>query len=144
MAFYAPLFPDGRSVEDLGDIMRKGGETLQEVVSTMLVQDGVMIRREHDLSNVIFETVRDEERFDRNRQYMDALAPVLAEMAYMSGDIDRRVNRMNERIEREAAVRAVARAGQPPDPEAVEQVEIGRASCRERWGRCVLVPGVGV
>src|SRR3546814_14266315 len=74
MAFYAPLFPDGLSVEDLGDIMRKGGETLQEVVSTMLVQDGVMIRREHDLSNVIFETVRDEERFDRTRQSMDALS----------------------------------------------------------------------
>src|SRR3546814_13575990 len=88
----------------------------------MLVQYGFKIRREHDLSNVSFETVRDEERFDRNRQYMDALAPVLAEMAYMSGDIDRRVNRMNERIEREAAVRAVARAGQPPDQEAVEQV----------------------
>src|SRR3546814_16724328 len=65
---------------------------------------------------------RDVERFDRNRHDMDALAPVLAEMAYMSGDIDRRVNRMNERIEREAAVRAVARAGQPPDQEAVEQV----------------------
>src|SRR3546814_20960083 len=65
---------------------------------------------------------RDVERFDRNRHDMDALAPVLAEMAYMSGDIDRRVNRMNERIEREAAVGAVARAGQPPDQEAVEQV----------------------
>src|SRR3546814_19620391 len=88
----------------------------------MLVQYGFKIRREHDLSNVSFETVRDEERFDRNRQYMDALAPVLAEMAYMSGDIDRRVNRMNERIEREAAARAVARAGPPRDQEAVEQV----------------------
>src|SRR3546814_17758549 len=109
----------------------------------MLVQYGFKIRREHDLSNVSFETVRDEERFDRNRQYLDALAPVLAEMAYMSGDIDRRVNRMNEPIEREAAVRALARAAHPPDQEAAEQVEHQAVFRRNIQRLHVSLAGVG-
>lgn len=88
MAFYAPLLPEGMSADELAQILARGGETMQEVVSTMLVQDGVMVRREHDLSNIEFQTIPDSSRIDRNRIYMDAFAPVLAEMAAVAFDVE--------------------------------------------------------
>jgi len=79
------------------------------------VKDGVMIRREHDLSKCEFAVVSDERNADRNRGHMDVLAPILAEMAYLSGDLDRRVNQIN--AAREAEVRR--RVG--PNDRAVRQ-----------------------
>lgn len=106
MAFYAPLLPEGMSADELAQILARGGETMQEVVSTMLVQDGVMVRREHDLSNIEFQTIPDSSRMDRNRSYMDAFAPVLAEMAAVAVDVDRHLANINnqnaQRARREA------------------------------------------
>lgn len=99
MAFYARLFPDDMDSEELTQIIRKGGETMQEVVSTMLAKDGVVIRREHDLSKCEFVSVSDAQSAERNKEYMDRLAPVLSEMAYLSGDIQRRVNYRNRQAE---------------------------------------------
>jgi hypothetical protein len=99
MDIYAPLFPPDFDTANLTEIMRKGGETMQETLSAMLVKDGVMIRREHDLSKCEFRVVNDDVYADRNRAYMDALAPVLAEMAYLAGDLDKKVNAQNEQVE---------------------------------------------
>jgi len=96
MAFYRKLFPDDLSTSELSAMMSKGGETFQEVLSSMLVHDGVMIRREFDLSKVTFETVLDTARYDRNRALMDSIAPVLAEMAALSGEMDRRILDLNQ------------------------------------------------
>lgn len=110
MAFYTKLLPDGMSAAELTDILLRGGETMQEVFSTMLVQDGVMVRREHDLSKVEFVSLPDTQRMERNRAYMDALAPVLAEMAFLSGDVDKRLGAINQ-----AAIDAAQRqAGDAP------------------------------
>lgn len=96
MAFYAPLFPNNLSASELSVMMAKGGETFQEVLAGMLVHDGVMIRREFDLSRVEFETVLDTQRFERNRGLMDSIAPVLAEMAALSGEMDQRIAALND------------------------------------------------
>ena len=103
MEIYEPLFPPDFDTENLTEVMRRGGETLQETLSSMLVKDGVMIRREHDLSKCEFSVLKDDANTERNRSYMDALAPILAEMAYLSGDLDQRVNQINNA--REAEVR---------------------------------------
>jgi C-terminal domain on Strawberry notch homologue len=42
-----------------------------------------LIRREHDLSNIRIEVIDDLDRIDRNRAYVDALAPILSQMAVM-------------------------------------------------------------
>lgn len=97
VSFYAGLFPDELSVPELSAMMVKGGETFQEVLSAMLVADGVMIRREFDLSNLTFETITDTARFERNRDYMDAVAPVIAELSALSSEVDRRVEETNRR-----------------------------------------------
>lgn len=96
MAIYSRLFPDDLAVDDLAETMRKGGEVLQEVIAEMLVKDGVAIRREHDLSRAEYVSqMVSAERIARNREHTDALAPVLAAMAYLSGDIDQMVARLN-------------------------------------------------
>ncbi len=95
MAFYAPLFPDGVSTTELEGMMSTGGESFQEVLSWMLAHDGVMIRREFDLSRVTYQTIVDTPRFERNRAYMDAVAPILSELVKLSGDVDGLMRRQN-------------------------------------------------
>lgn len=114
MAFYAPLLPDGLSSTELEAMMERGGETFQEVLSGMLVQDGVMIRREFDLSRVTYRTVVDTTRFERNRGYMDAIAPILTELARLSGSIDDRIKAINNRVNRNGAAAAEARTDDMP------------------------------
>ena len=101
MAFYAPLFPDDISTTELASMMKKGGESFQEILAGMLVHDGVMMRREFDLSRITYSTSIDTPRFDRNRAYMDALAPVLFELTQLSGEVDDTVRRQNEARRRE-------------------------------------------
>lgn len=102
MDIYKPLLPEFVSMTNLGDILRKGGESMQETLSSMLVKDGIMIRREHDLSKCEFMAVVDKDNEHKNRMQMDALAPVLAEMAYLSGDLDEIVGARNDVIMRQA------------------------------------------
>src|SRR3546814_15024097 len=74
----------------------------------MLAEDGIYIRREHDLAALDYRTILDQENEDRNKHYMDALAPVLSAMAMLSGDIDRIINRTNIAAEAEAEIAATA------------------------------------
>jgi hypothetical protein len=99
MRLYAPLFPADFDTANITDNLRKGGETMQETLSSMLVKDGVLFRREHDLSKFEFSVVVDDENADQNRLKMDALAPILAEMAYLSGDLEKRINAQNAALE---------------------------------------------
>ncbi len=105
MAFYASLLPDGITTDELSAMLEKGRETFQEVLSGMLVQDGVMIRREFDLSNLRMDTVTDTARRDRNRSYMDAIAPILSEMMNLSTAVDGRIRDMNVRIDEQRPAR---------------------------------------
>lgn len=102
MAFYVTLLPELISREQLEDILAKGGETMQEVLSTMLVNDGVMIRREHDLSHMEFISLPDTARFERNRAFMDQFAPIIAEMALLSVEVSRKLTNLNDQIEARA------------------------------------------
>lgn len=88
MASYERLFPKSISADEIVAMMRKGGEPFQEAVSSMLVADGVMVRREQDLSKISFSQVTDEARLERNREYADRLAEIITELAALSGEID--------------------------------------------------------
>ena len=88
---FNPLFPDHMSEDEVKDIMERGGENIQEVVSSMLARDGVFLRREHDNSALEYETIRDIKNEDRNRSFVDRLSPILSELCYLSGDVNRRI-----------------------------------------------------
>ncbi len=120
MAFYSSLLPDGISSEELSHMLDKGGETFQEVLAWMFVQDGVMIRREFDLSDLVIETVTDTARIERNRDFMDAIAPVLAELAALDDLAAARVATLN----------AVGREVAPADGEPRARGRRGRGVAR--------------
>lgn len=98
MAAYSKLFPASVTSASLVDILEMGGEPLQEILSAMLVEDGVMIRREHDLSRLSFETSTDVARLQRNEELSDRLSEILLAMAGVSGDVDRMTSKLQKEI----------------------------------------------
>ncbi len=92
---YSRVFPAGMNTSEIGDALAKGGEPLQEILSVGLAEDGRMIRREHDNSNVEFRIAHDEARLERNEAWANSLAKVLAAMSVLSGEISDQVNALN-------------------------------------------------
>lgn len=98
LAIYASVLPVLFRNDDIGLLLRRGGAPLQEVYSQMLAEDGVLIRREHDLSHIVFRTEPDAARAERNRRLADQLASVLEKLAWLGGDIEAFVSRENQRL----------------------------------------------
>ncbi len=87
LELYAPVLPAPYRRDCLTELLQAGGAPLQEVFSQMLAEDGVLVRREHDLSQIAFRTAPDRRREARNRDLADRLAGILEQMAYLGGDI---------------------------------------------------------
>lgn len=100
MRAYAKVFPKSVAVESLADTLTAGGEPLQEILSAMLGEEGVFIRREHDLSKLEFEMVATEDTRERDEQWADALSDALRTMSYFSGDVTRVMKRMDKAIKK--------------------------------------------
>lgn len=86
-SIYKPIFPRGLSSKGIEDAIARGGEPVQEILTAALAEDGRMIRREHDNSNVEFRVLVDENRLSRNEQWSDSLASVLVAMSRLSGEV---------------------------------------------------------
>ena len=72
--FFAPLLPEGVVPANVAQMIQKGGDAFAETLSTMLVADGVMVRREFDVRDLEVELHLDKENYERNRSVMDAFA----------------------------------------------------------------------
>jgi hypothetical protein len=94
---YAPVLPTPYRRDPLTELLQAGGAPLQEVFSQMLAEDGVLVRREHDLSQIMFHTAPDPRREARNRELADRLAGLLEQMAYLGGDIQAMITEENQR-----------------------------------------------
>ncbi|SEI14541.1 strawberry notch C-terminal domain-containing protein [Paraburkholderia hospita] len=101
MRAYAKVFPSSVAIESLADTLQAGGEPLQEILSAMLAEEGVFIRREHDLSKLEFSTVITEETNERDEQWADSLSAALRAMSFFSGDVSRVMRRMDKEIKKE-------------------------------------------
>lgn len=99
MRAYAKVFPKSVGIESIAYTLAAGGEPLQEILSAMLAEEGVFIRREHDLSQLEFETVAAEETQARDEQWADALSEALRAMSYFSGDVTRVMECKNKEIQ---------------------------------------------
>ena len=98
LSIYTSVLPTLFRNDDIGFLLRQGGAPLQETFSQMLAEDGVLIRREHDLSHITFRTEPDTARADRNRQLADRLASILEKMAWLGGDIEAFISEENQRL----------------------------------------------
>ncbi|MCE6959251.1 strawberry notch C-terminal domain-containing protein [Cereibacter sphaeroides] len=111
MDLYAPLLPqteDGRLKEILDNI-QSGGEVAQEAFTSMLAQDGVLLRRDHDLSNIEFRVaLPDDERMLRYQAVMDRFSPVVELMLEASTQIGEHMGRRQALEYRAAVNRGIA------------------------------------
>ncbi|MCW3782977.1 strawberry notch C-terminal domain-containing protein [Defluviimonas salinarum] len=96
MNLYKPLLPqagDGR-LDELLDNMASGGEVAQEAFATMLAEDGVLLRRDHDLSNIEFRvSLPDDERMLRYQEIMNRFSPAVELMIECSSQIGEHLGR---------------------------------------------------
>lgn len=107
-AVYQRIFPSTVSTFGIGDVLSKGGAPLQEILCSMLAEDGRLIRREHDLSNLEFQMSVDTDRIDRNTLWANSLADILSSMAIVSGEIEEYVSGVNKDILETMKAAAVA------------------------------------
>lgn len=97
---YSRLFPSNLRASTIGETLARGGETMQEVICSMLAKDGRLVRREHDLSNLEFKVSVASEYQARNEEWANGFAKVLAAMSYLSGEVEEIAITMNEAAEK--------------------------------------------
>lgn len=85
------------NIDQLGAIVHRGGEAVYESLSTMLVQDGAMVRRENDLTAISFDYVEasGQMRID-NEAVAVAFGRAVAAMSVFGGDVDKLVATVNK------------------------------------------------
>ncbi|MDW9479049.1 helicase [Sinorhizobium meliloti] len=98
---YPRVLPPGLRSEDVRIALQAGGNSLAEAVAQYLAEDGVLIRREHDLSGIKIDVVVDDERKAFNMAYSDALAPILSRLAQLQRMVDDLIEIKNEDAQRE-------------------------------------------
>lgn len=96
-AIYSKVFPASVDLMTLPDTLKSGGEALQEAISANMARDGVLIRREHDFSQLTFHMrTPSDDRRDRNIELANELSSVLSGLSYLAGDVAREVAEMNK------------------------------------------------
>ena len=99
LLFYSDIFPASFKGQLKSLIDNKPSNELLEAISMALVKDGVFLRREHDFSKLEFRTYEASTQYQNaSRELSDQLAVVLSKMAYLSGDVEERVAKMNSEI----------------------------------------------
>ena len=98
---YERLFPSTVRISTMTSTLKRGGEAMQEILSSMLAQDGKLIRREHDLSTLEAVLTVDQEHMARNREWASQFSFVLSAMSYLSGELSDMVMRRNEGYQQE-------------------------------------------
>lgn len=97
---YKKVLPPSLRNEETLLMLEAGGNALAEAMSQYLAEDGVLIRREHDLSGLSIEVKTDDLRRERNRAYADALAPILSRMAKLARLVNDEIEVKNEENEK--------------------------------------------
>lgn len=98
MKAYRRLFPASVDVEILHDTLKRGGEPLQEAISSMLAEDGALVRREHDLSMLTFSPQVDIKNTARNEALADSLAEILAAMGSLTREVRQYSDALSEEL----------------------------------------------
>ena len=80
---YATLLPptEGNRLDGVLDGLASGGETAQESFASMLAEDGVYLRRDHDLSNIEYHVrLPNDDRVAAYQAVMDRFSPLVESM----------------------------------------------------------------
>lgn len=92
---YPRVLPPSLRTEAAREILLSSGNIFAEVMSEALAEDGVLVRREHDLSEINIEVVVDHKRKERNALAADALAPILSRLSKLQRLVDDEIEERN-------------------------------------------------
>ena len=98
---YRPLLPntEGSRLDEIFSCLASGGETAQESFTTMLAEDGVLLRRDHDLSHVDYQVrLPGDEKMAEYQDLMDRMSPVVELMLDISIRVGRIVGRQQSEM----------------------------------------------
>ncbi len=102
MGIYYKAFPSSVDVSFLTEAVKVGGEPLQEVLSSMLCEDGVFLRRERDLSALKFKVFDvPEDLILRNERISDQVGAILSDLAGMSQEIARPISVIDKDLKKQ-------------------------------------------
>lgn len=88
MRFYQRVLPDSVDAKMVADAMQAGGESIQEVFTSMLAEDGLFIRRERDASQLEFESIRDDDNLSKNEELANQVSIILTGLQRLCGVTD--------------------------------------------------------
>lgn len=95
---YLRVLPPSLRTETARELLLQSGNVLAEVLSESLAEDGVLVRREHDLSEINIEVVFDHKRKSRNADIADALAPILVKLSKLQYLVNDEIENRNVEI----------------------------------------------
>ena len=99
---YKKAFPPSVNLDSLKETLEVGGEPLLEILSAMLAEDGTLIRRESDLSQLTIEThYPNPEMEAKNRELAIAYSVVMQAMSELSGEIEQFARTETNRLKKE-------------------------------------------
>lgn len=96
---YRRALPPSWRTETARELLASAGNSLAEVLAQALAEDGVLVRREQDLSGIDIKLEIDEKNVGRNRVYQDRLAPILRRMARLQRSVESLIDVRNEEAE---------------------------------------------
>jgi hypothetical protein len=88
MAFYSRMLPSSIDTTMVSEAMQAGGESIQEVFTSMLAEDGLFIRRERDASALDITMAVDDVRIAANERISDQVALILQGLQRLCGVTD--------------------------------------------------------
>lgn len=97
--FYSDIFPKAFHGQLKSILENQPSNEILEAISMALAKDGVFMRREHDFSKLEFRTYDAPSHYQvATREISDQLSTILSKMAYLSGDVDEKVAKINADI----------------------------------------------
>lgn len=88
MGFYSRMLPESINTSMVSEAMQAGGESIQEVFTAMLAEDGLFIRRERDASQLDIMMAVDDARIAENEKISDQVSVILQGLQRLCGVTD--------------------------------------------------------
>lgn len=141
MDLYKSLLPGNgtEEIKALTDGVAIGGEVAQEVFASMLAEDGVFLRRDHDLSSIEFQVaLPDDATIRRYQAQMNTISPVVELMIEASGIISERLGRRAAREYAQARARGLSHPAARAASNELNQYSIALGSPLSQLSRIAM------
>ncbi len=96
MLVYDRIFPWLKTIKTLDVMTANQKRMLAEASNVAAVNNGNIIRREHDLSEMNLKLISDENNIERNKAMADRLAPILSAMSKLARRVNKEIQDRNE------------------------------------------------